>query len=446
LRGTSRNTTQTDMYAFGILLYETISRSEPYYNEENDAQFDAREVLQLVMDPTICKRPSPIPPSCPPPLKTLMTELLLDDSTKRPTSEEVNVRIKRLDVTDVMCNKQYYEESSLNVDGGNSSITPKMTKLASSTSISLYDIFPKHVAEALQDGREVEAEHREEVTIFFSDIVGFTTISSSLPPRKVASLLDRLYRRFDALSFKHDIFKVETIGDAYMAVSNLVKDQPNDHAKRIANFAFDAIQAAQETIIELDDDKNNNDQITITGNNNNNDSSLLSSSSDNNNKNDNKNNFVSIRVGFHSGPVVADVVGTRNPRYCLFGDTVNTAARMESTGRANKLHCSEASANLLRQQCPALPLISRGYIPIKGKGNMHTYWVHNTNNTNNETTIIPESEKKDYNNKKHYYNMTNSSSKTAKSKSSSFLGEGNNNNNNKALSSLSKVAVHFEEP
>lgn len=108
-------------------------------------------------------------------------------------------------------------------------------------------------------------------------------------------MLDRLYSKFDTLSHTHDIFKVETIGDAYMAVTNLVKDQEQDHVARIARFAVDAIAAANNTLIDTEDPGRGS---------------------------------VNIRVGFHSGPVVADVVGSRNPRYCLFGDTVNTASRM----------------------------------------------------------------------------------------------------------------------
>jgi class 3 adenylate cyclase len=172
--------------------------------------------------------------------------------------------------------------------------------------------------------------------------VGFTTISSELDPRKVAALLDRLYTKLDALSRKHDVFKVETIGDAYMCASNLIKDQ-DDHAKRIAEFSIEAIAAANETAIDLDDPSKG---------------------------------VVNIRVGFHSGPVVADVVGTRSPRYCLFGDAVNTASRMESNSEVNRIHCSLATAKLLAKQCPTMPLKSRGKINIKGKGLLHTYWVN----------------------------------------------------------------------
>merc|ERR1712048_65723 len=206
----------------------------------------------------------------------------------------------------------------------------------------LYDVFPKHVAEALREGRKVEPEAKEPVTIFFSDIVGFTDISSTLEPQKVSRMLDELYSKFDALTDELGIFKVETIGDAYMAVTNLVCDQEHDHAKRIAQFALRAIEVANETQVDEDDPSKG---------------------------------YVEIRVGFHSGPVVANVVGTRNLRYCLFGDTVNTASRMESNSMKNQIHCSSQAAALVREQAPAIALTRRGIIEVKGKGQMETYWV-----------------------------------------------------------------------
>lgn len=321
LRKESHNTMASDVYSFGIILYEVYSRREPYEGE------DHREVLQNVADPSINKRP-PYPLACPQEIRSFMSQCLSGDPDNRPAFKDIDLRLKRLEIP--------------NVEPGKYHLSMQAKKEKELTDTLLFEVFPRHIAIALRDGKKVEPETRQIVTIFFSDIVGFTKISSSLSAIKVSYMLDRLYSKFDALSLKHDVFKVETIGDAYMAATNLVKDQA-EHTSQIAHFSIDALKAANSTLIDLDNPEMGS---------------------------------VNIRVGFHSGPVVANVVGSRNPRYCLFGDTVNTASRMESNSEKNRIHCSDRAAVLLRSQNPGMNILSRGKIVVKGKGEMETYWIN----------------------------------------------------------------------
>lgn len=190
ITGRSSNTTASDMYAFGITLYEVFARKDPYMG-----QGDVQTVLDKIADPGVQLRP--LMPDCMPrDIKSIMKDCLQDNPTRRPSAEDVDARLKSLDV------------ASVAPETFGKGIRPK------DSNVSLFDIFPRHVAEALRDGRKVEPEHKDCVTIFFSDIVGFTDLATKLPPAKVANLLDRLYHVFDDLSVKHDVFKVETIGDA----------------------------------------------------------------------------------------------------------------------------------------------------------------------------------------------------------------------------------------
>ena len=324
LSGRSGNTAASDVYSFGIILYEVYSRRVPYEGE------DFNETLKQICDPQVNKRP-PIPESMPPEVESLMVACTNADPSQRPTFREIDDKLKMFTIGNV-------EPGQMNL-----SMQKKKawdTTLTASENL-LLDIFPKHVAEALSQGQKVEPQHFDCVTIFFSDIVGFTTISGELSPIMVSDMLDRLYTKFDRLSRKHEVFKVETIGDAWMGVTNLAAPQP-DHAKRIAAFAFDAIQAAAITMIDQEDGSKG---------------------------------FVKIRVGFHSGPVIANVVGSRNPKYTLIGDTVNTSSRMESNSREGCILCSKAAAVLVEEQAPEFSLVSRGMIEVKGKGMMETFWV-----------------------------------------------------------------------
>ncbi|GFY60624.1 atrial natriuretic peptide receptor 1 [Trichonephila inaurata madagascariensis] len=205
----------------------------------------------------------------------------------------------------------------------------------------LYQMIPKFVAEELKKGCHVKPEYYDSVTIFFSDIVGFTALSAESTPLQVVDFLNDLYSCFDAIIEDFDVYKVETIGDAYMVASGLPIRNGNDHAREIARLALKLLTTLVDFRIRHKPNKK-----------------------------------LKIRIGIHSGPCVAGVVGLKMPRYCLFGDTVNTASRMESTSEALKIHVSHQTKTIL-EGFGTFIIVPRGEIEVKGKGMMKTYWLEN---------------------------------------------------------------------
>ncbi|XP_060807055.1 soluble guanylate cyclase 88E [Amyelois transitella] len=201
----------------------------------------------------------------------------------------------------------------------------------------LYQMIPKQVADRLRNGENPidTCEMFDSVSILFSDVVTFTEICSRITPMEVVSMLNAMYSIFDTLTERNRVYKVETIGDAYMVVSGAPEKEDN-HAEKVCDMALDMVDA----ITDLKDPS--------TG------------------------SHLSIRVGVHSGAVVAGIVGLKMPRYCLFGDSVNTASRMESTSEAMRIHISQTTQELLS---PSYMVTERGEIQVKGKGSMKTYWL-----------------------------------------------------------------------
>ncbi|CAH0402481.1 unnamed protein product [Chilo suppressalis] len=211
----------------------------------------------------------------------------------------------------------------------------------------LYQLLPKSVASQLIMGQPVMAETYDQVTIYFSDIIGFTQLSAESTPLEVVDLLNDLYTSFDSIIENFDVYKVETIGDAYMVVSGLPMRNGNRHAAEIARMSLALLGAVRvKTVPHRPGEK------------------LL------------------LRIGMHSGPCVAGVVGLKMPRYCLFGDTVNTASRMESHGEALKIHVSPKTKEVL-DLYDCFELECRGEISMKGKGKMTTYWLIGEKSSNN---------------------------------------------------------------
>jgi class 3 adenylate cyclase len=180
----------------------------------------------------------------------------------------------------------------------------------------------------------------------FADIAGFTAWSSEREPSQVFKLLETLYHEFDTIAKRLDVFKVETIGDCYVAVSGL--PEPNkDHAKIMARFAYEILLSTNHLTQQLE-------------------AVLGPGTSD-----------LGLRIGLHSGPVTAGVLRGAKSRFQLFGDTMNTASRIESTGQAGHIQASQETAELISKAGKDYWLTKReGTITAKGKGELQVCYVY----------------------------------------------------------------------
>jgi guanylate cyclase len=196
----------------------------------------------------------------------------------------------------------------------------------------LLNILPVPIAARLKESQDVIADGFTEVSVLFADIAGFTPLADRLPPHEVVALLNRVFSAFDLLTERHDLEKIKTIGDAYMVAAGLPIPRP-DHAEAVAEMALDMREEVERCGREV--------------------------------------GFpLAVRIGIDSGPVVAGVIGRRKFIYDLWGDTVNTASRMESHGLAGQIQVTSRAYEQLNRR---YELRERGEVDVKGKGPMTTY-------------------------------------------------------------------------
>lgn len=202
----------------------------------------------------------------------------------------------------------------------------------------LLNVLPKNIAERLKAGETLIADEHEEATILFADMVGFTQLSAKIPAVQIVEMLNWIFSVYDDLTHKYGLEKIKTIGDAYMVAGGVPLSTPN-HCKAVAEMGVAIIR---ETKIFAE-------QSGID---------------------------INVRVGIHTGQVVAGVIGQKKFIYDLWGDTVNTASRMESSGEKGQVHISEAVYQALKLYPEDFTFEERGEIDVKGKGKMRTYFLH----------------------------------------------------------------------
>lgn len=199
----------------------------------------------------------------------------------------------------------------------------------------LQNLLPKSIAIRLKDSPDdVIADQFDDISILFADIEGFTKRSSEQSAEKIVGLLNQVFSEFDKLADKHGLEKIKTIGDAYMVAGGLPEKRAG-HASALAEMALDMIVAV-ENLSEMIDEE------------------------------------ISVRIGLHSGPAVAGVIGRQKPFYDVWGDTINIASRMESSSSAGRIQITPKLKDILGDK---FEFEERGIVEIKGKGEMNPYYL-----------------------------------------------------------------------
>uniref|UniRef100_A0A914VG19 Guanylate cyclase n=1 Tax=Plectus sambesii TaxID=2011161 RepID=A0A914VG19_9BILA len=342
-------TPEGDIYSLAIIMSEIITTKKAFADRELDVE-GAEGVIYFVKkgargnQPFRPKIPFPTDPDMNPAIIYLITDCWSENPDERPSIKMVRTILKGMmkgknaNLMDHVL--QMMEKYAGSLEEQVEERTKQLVEEQKKSDVLLYRMLPRQVAEKLKMGQSVEPEAFEFVTIMFSDVVGFTKIAAQCSPLQVVNLLNDLYTLFDSIIDEYDVYKVETIGDGYLCVSGLPHRNGDMHAREIADMSLALTRCLNGFIItNLPSEK------------------------------------INLRIGVHTGPCVAGVVGMSMPRYCLFGDSVNTASRMESHGKSQHIHITEETKMYLTEIIGGYAVVSRGEVIIKGKGVMETYWL-----------------------------------------------------------------------
>ena len=336
-------TRRADMFSYGIIVQEVLTEGKPY--DMNSPQLMPRDIVQRVSQSlTSPYRPHIPETTCSKSWRQLAQEAWREDPETRPSFEEVLGKLtkinggKKVNLVDGMAIRLEAHTAHLEELVAERSLE-LMDEKARVEHI-LCDLLPRSVYYQMKQGKTVAPESFDMVSMFFSDLVGFTALAAGATPMQIVALLNELYSMFDRIIERYDVYKVATIGDAYIVVSGLPDRNGDRHPGEVAAMALDLRDAVEDFPIKHK-----------------------------------PGSHVLMRVGLHSGPCVGAITGFKMPRYLLFGDTVNIGTSIEATGEAKRIHVSSVTAKFLNRD-ERFDLRARDEeVNVAGFGRMNTWWL-----------------------------------------------------------------------
>ncbi|VDO46966.1 unnamed protein product [Haemonchus placei] len=345
-----------DIYAFGVIMYEIIFRALPFPEGT-----DLLALVESLKDGSKVTKPQIQTNKV---LNMDLTSLILDcwntSPEMRPSIRRIKLNVEtylkvRGSLVDQMM--RMMEQYANNLEKLVQERTGMLEEANVRADKLLSQLLPEYVAKELKQGRAVPPKSFASATILFSDIVGFADLCKTATPLEVVNVLNGVFDGFDQFIARRDAYKVETIGDAYMVVSGVPEENGHRHINEIASIALDVHKFLTDFKVPHKPDQR-----------------------------------IVCRLGFHTGPVAAAVVGLNAPRYCLFGDTVNMSARMESNSSPAQTQISEAANKLLLQHYPEYQTEERGQIQVKGKGMCTTFWLLGVERSTSNAYLAPSAQ------------------------------------------------------
>uniref|UniRef100_A0A1I7VPG0 guanylate cyclase n=1 Tax=Loa loa TaxID=7209 RepID=A0A1I7VPG0_LOALO len=338
-----------DIYAFGIILYEIVFHRKSIILDDNHYNIKTVNKDTLSIFCESAEALIPPYPSIPgnievhPDLLGLMHKCwsgIIDqrpDATLARKITDATLKISGSLVDQMIKNLEQYTN---NLEKLVKKRTQQLEQAQEHAERLLLELLPKSVANELKISRRVDPKNYKSATVMYSDVVGFTSLCSDSLPMEVVTLLSGVFQKFDMIISQHQCYKVETIGDAYMVTSGVPITSRHNHVRDIAFVAI----MMRDFLSEYEVPHRPGQKLHC-------------------------------RWGFNTGPVFAGVVGLNAPRYCVFGQTVTLAAKMENSGLPDKIQITLKSYQLLTARYPEFKCSPRGGIRIDGIGRLLTYWL-----------------------------------------------------------------------